>query len=329
MRRAAAALVLLVTPTVLSGCATDVADPEAKGESVLEAGAPVLSQSNVDDLHLPLDDYSLSSTEYLAIQQAAWTLTAACVERFGGSYTLRTASMAAAIRRDPMGGNDRRYGLVDLSTAQQYGYQLPDEEGDLMDERRWDPSPRELLLVRGEVPDGQERPKTAAGKKLPEGGCLGEANQVFSRGQDVDPETAQLMQTLRAETFFQAEADPLVVEATRLWSECMDERGFSYASPRDANNSLGSRALDRRQIETAVADVECKTATNYVGVFSAVESAYQRRAIRENAAALSGVPEALRADLEAATSASERSLRGTPHGFESPPDRHWPGSASP
>jgi hypothetical protein len=62
----------------------------------------------------------------------------------------------------------------------------------------------------------------------------------------------------------------------------MATRGYRYAEVMDPNNQAWPEPPGDTEIATATADVGCKIETNLVGVWSAVEAAYQRRIIEQN-----------------------------------------------
>ena len=61
--------------------------------------------------------------------------------------------------------------------------------------------------------------------------------------------------------------------------------GFAYASPMNAvdDTRFSTPKPTRLELRVAEADVTCKRRTNLVGVWLAVESAYQRQIIKQNA----------------------------------------------
>ncbi len=68
----------------------------------------------------------------------------------------------------------------------------------------------------------------------------------------------------------------------------MAAAGFTYLNPWQPNDQPKWKDPAKRteQVNTAIADVDCKQNVNLVGVWMAAESAYQRTAIRDNGAAL-------------------------------------------
>ena len=83
------------------------------------------------------------------------------------------------------------------------------------------------------------------------------------------------------DAFERSKSDPRTGAVFHDWSRCMVERGYSYASPLApaAGVDLNSTTISPLEIRTALADVTCKAATNVVGVWYAVESAYENTMI--------------------------------------------------
>jgi hypothetical protein len=122
------------------------------------------------------------------------------------------------------------------------------------------------------------------GRPLPQGGCLGEAERLLEargpQGPGTDPEG--IVARIKADSFERSMADPRVKKVFSAWSACMDSRGFRMSTPLDEVPTANAAAPSRREIAQARADVACKARTNLVGVWFAVESAYQRALIAEH-----------------------------------------------
>ena len=78
------------------------------------------------------------------------------------------------------------------------------------------------------------------------------------------------------------QTDSRIRAADRLWSRCMARRGFSYASPAAAAGHRWPKSPSPAEIATASADVSCKTRTNLLNTWLAVETAYQQALIGAN-----------------------------------------------
>lgn len=115
---------------------------------------------------------------------------------------------------------------------------------------------------------------------------------LISHGSD-------LVASLVSDTTHAARADSRSVSADSAWSECMRDRGFEVPSPDESSNTYIELDLEL-QVPVAVADVECKYATNYFGIRFGVESAYQRAAIEERFQELEAIAAEHRVTLERA-----------------------------
>ena len=141
--------------------------------------------------------------------------------------------------------------------------------------------------------------RRSRGQKVPDGGCHGEANREI--GERPATET-ELLALLQKQAIFYAEQDDRLLAAFKLWSGCMARAGFSYSQPWAANDQgrwKDPRSRDE-QILTATADVACKHEVNLVGIWVAVESAYQRQLMQAHGNALADARQRLEAQRETA-----------------------------
>ncbi|MFE2327485.1 hypothetical protein ACFXD5_26775 [Streptomyces sp. NPDC059385] len=98
----------------------------------------------------------------------------------------------------------------------------------------------------------------------------------------------ELVERLVVENAKRAEQDPQVRAVWSKWSDCMNQEGYSYDGPWDANNdrAFATPQPTDKERAVAVADVKCKHKHNVAGVWMAVETAYQKGAVEANAEAL-------------------------------------------
>ncbi len=279
---AVVALALLVI-----GCGAGNGDEPVIGE--------IPEITDPSDVVLPLDVFSYSPEQYRDVQLAAWQLIRDCVTRFGGEYTVPkelVVEMPALLF-----SHERRYGIADENLAATNGYHVAPELLGARGKGGWNPSPEELVLVRG---------TTAAtiridriGNPLPEGGCGAEADAVLSGSSSPTDGTAgfSVPDVLASEAHGLAEGDSRVREAMAGWSACMARQGYRYRDVWEANDQGWPTPAGDDQIATAVSDVRCKHEVNLVGIWSTVEAAYQERLIEQHRADLDD----LRARLEAET----------------------------
>jgi hypothetical protein len=258
---------------------------------------PVPRVTSGADLVLPLDAYILNQGEYVAVQRAVWRLTGGCVRRFGGRYTASEASFTSDVPQlDNL--NERRYGLLSAASAARFGYDWPGR-GDREKDRSsgWDPTPNEKFLVVGATGDFavvKNLPADAEGRRLRPDGCAGEAWRALASGspERVDLELAD---NLRGQLNDRSKEDSRVRAAMSQWSACMAASGYTYATIWEPNNTDWPAPPGPEEIATARADVACKERTNLAGIWFAVETAYQRRAIERYAEPLKALQEYVRA----------------------------------
>ena len=117
--------------------------------------------------------------------------------------------------------------------------------------------------------------RDADGDKLPQGGCIGEADWTLGGAQP--PAPADVLDVYKS-----AESDSRVQDAWKSWSTCMKDAGYDYKSPWEPNNAKWPEQVSQKEIDTAVDDVKCRQSTNLVGTWMAVEAAYQRKALQND-----------------------------------------------
>lgn len=283
---------LLCTVLLLTGsaCSTDPSDSAASHEEPdIEVTEPHLD----GDYSLPLDTYVGDFEERLAFANARERLIGDCFARFGSPWTPVSYQEPGYSRGVALSGD-----WYTLDHAREYGYDKTDELLQEFDMAIFGPdgawraegglSDDELTLLHGD-PEAQP-PHT---EPIPEGGCLGEANRALGWDSDDIP-LYEFVDGLAAEADTRMHADSRVAEVTSQWSECMGERGYHYDDlwepERDpqwgAEDASGAERRTSAEIDTAVADVECRQDTNVGGVRLAVTRAYEQELLEENLAAL-------------------------------------------
>lgn len=279
------AVVALVFTAHVVGCSSGNANEPTIGE--------IPAITDPAEVTLPLDAYESDPEENYDVQLAAWRLIEDCVARFDGTYTASKPTLDAMQLGPFATPNERRYGLADLDSATVHGYRVsPELLGSQTKVGGWSPSEEELVLVRGST--DRPRPVDLNGDPLPEGGCSAEANRLLGSGVSDNQAHISLPSLLGSEAHELAENDSRVQVALREWSECMSRSNFSYATVWDPNNRQWPTPIEDEEIATAVADVSCKHEVNLIGIWSAVETAYQTQVIHDHQAEL----DALLADRE-------------------------------
>ncbi|HYT89113.1 MAG TPA: hypothetical protein VEL76_10430 [Gemmataceae bacterium] len=237
---------------------------------------PIKSLTDTKNLLLPLDEYMLSLDDYRHLAEARGILTRRCMERFGINYQAPTRPGTGLQTR-----NERRYGITDLTEARRYGYRQP--QGSKVapppsSEQDRDPKVTAILVGEGA--------RAFTSRPVPPGGCAGEAQRRL-RASEQSAGVEDIAEPLAMKSWALSADDSRVQQVFDRWAACMKLAGLSYSTPLDV---LQDRALLARlspaQTTTAVTDAACKKEHNVVGVWVAVEMAYQQALIEADKPAL-------------------------------------------
>ncbi len=288
----------------LEAVAAAAAPAPATGAGSLDTPNPALrslaGSSAVDrDLIVPVDDLAL-------LAEAREELISRCMQRRGFQYT--PISLESAPLSGPLDGLDM-FWLQSLEQAQQWGYGGPSAFGnedapagtpsaahpDAEYLRELSPEERAArdAALTGAVsettdaeatpaPDAQAR-SSHVEMRLNTDGCIG-ATEAAIYG---DP--SRLLQlesvvgsSIRGTVKARVKASAAFVAAVDAWQACMQQRGYEFADPQKAFNTVG-RAYERRppydkltlqeamalEAEIATADGRCAEET---GLFDVTES---------------------------------------------------------
>lgn len=236
-----------------------------------------------DDIVLPTDAYTLTVAQQGEWVLAANTLARRCLAKFGFQVP---APPDPVNRGLDAYGNQRRYGVPpSLAYARDYGFHFSENDPrspQMVNESAWPPamSADESDVLHGTNSSGAVT--SYAGMSVPSRGCMGQADSQVSSGSIVPTAVSDL----DIESYEQSQADPRVITAQSQWSKCMAAQGYAYKTSLEAlgNPPEGSgQVASSAEIAVAVADYTCATQVNLVGVWSAVETAYQRQQIDANA----------------------------------------------
>ncbi len=262
---------LAVLAAVLMGSACTSAQDGSDGEPAL---GPIPVITSYTQVVLPLDAYAESNDQIQLGTYVSDRLVQRCMRRFGLDWTLRVPTPGSNKPR-----NDRRYGIIDAAQAAQYGYSVPESAQPKAAGPAFTNDQDAVLVGRGQ--------QTFNGVPVPDGGCAGEAQRALAAGGPPLDTAGRpgLVAQLNHDVGARADGDSRVQAAFGAWSRCMKESGYDYAGPWDANDDphWSGSAIPPQEIATAVADAACRRRTNLVGIWFAVESAYQTRAIESNA----------------------------------------------
>lgn len=266
-------VLLIVGMAVIGGGVILAAGRAQTGEAPPPIGdiRPVASGR---DVVLPFNEYRNSTAEVNTIERAAAVLAKDCMGRFGQEWTV-SKSDAADSTVEADGG---RYGVLDPAEVSQWGYHAPEAETKKSDDGQPTPSPDAIMVYTG------EGMSALRGQAIPEGGCLGEARRTLAEGGPPSMSGAEFAE-LDLRIFSAAQADGRVGERMTRWRECMAESGYDYVDVWAANNDVRWSGLtaNAQEIATATKDVACRSRTNLVPTWLAVETAYQQRVIAERA----------------------------------------------
>ncbi|MGW3563329.1 hypothetical protein ACWDSL_05405 [Streptomyces sp. NPDC000941] len=282
-RRWAAALLTAVAVAV-AGCGSGADAPRSPGAK----GVPeVMEEKDLPDL--PLDSYRLDTEESRRFGKAQRLLAQRCMIRLGFTdfpadpKPLAPSTPAATLVITAL---PTSLGAFDLDRAKRWGY-------------GWEPKPRKALEPTGRAVTRAEHAalygmsRTGAipkGGKSRERGCSEKANEQLLKGVADSRRMWTFPATHDADLRKAVEKDRQVRRAFATWSKCVvDKGGKRFADPMAAYDDKGwRRGKDgntphtRREVATAVADVECKREHNTLGVWWAALAKRQRSDIQRN-----------------------------------------------
>jgi hypothetical protein len=261
IRRLSALICLLI---LLSGCGDGTGNP---------AGSPQSAESSVPDpteevrsLVLPLDEYIFSNSEYATTSNAIDLMVRDCMKMRGLTW-----EVIERPTRFPNTWNRRRYGVIEMQVAEQFGYHvIPALLG-----------PKEASTMEG-ARSKRLTPDQARAANDPENGCSRKADDRLWAGAKPD---LDLLNELSAKGLKQSQREPAVQKAVKAWRTCMRERGLRYQDPYGAIGDPAWSAVERptrKEFATAKADVGCKDRSQLVKIWYTAEARIQRAAIDEH-----------------------------------------------
>lgn len=253
------------------------------GEAAGEPAIDVREVRSSTQVELPLARFLPAAADEKAYFAAVNVEQKRCARDFGVDSRIPVPEQPSLIEQT----SARRFGVVDSADVARYGYRpIPTSAAGAESKADgWNPDARESLVMTAASATGEPLSvDPVTGEDLPEGGCSAAGFQRIDSGQIAPPNNV-LVEGLLAEAWELTMADSRALQAERDWSDCMAERGHDFVHRWDAGNSVGA-AAEQVQIEMAKLDLRCAEETNYVGIWHAVDSAYQERLIAENQAAL-------------------------------------------
>ncbi|MFD4761435.1 hypothetical protein ACFWOJ_21915 [Streptomyces sp. NPDC058439] len=297
---------------LLAACssAADVGQTDEKSEPEVSSTPTMLSTVG---LRLPLDAYDATREELAAVQEGQDALISQCMERFGFRYSPPRRLVSAATSKP----NARIFGVVDPNEAAQYGYGVPGEaEAPARTPQNLTASEELALhgapdLVPADMPKNQAEAEEKGGSKqkvngraVPIGGC---GREAFLKLYAPEPNAVDALYVfnLKSQAESRTREDSRTKAVNKYWSDCMARKGHTVADPMNATTELGiadNALASPAAITAAKADVSCKKEVNLVGVYFAVQSAYQKRQINKNAETLNLAKQQLKDRLKLAAS---------------------------
>ncbi|WP_329359251.1 hypothetical protein [Streptomyces sp. NBC_01483] len=253
-------------------------------------------------LHLPIEDYLLTPLHAVEADWIRSVLVSSCMRRFGFAYPAGVRPTANGTAVDPYTIMFRRYGVTEAQSVRIWGYHVPRgsgiaEKSHTVAQRKRTSSADEVRTLTGTDPSTNSPAKAYAGRRIPSGGCAGESDSAVHHysGTLEGSEYAgdKITSEIKEKSFAESMADSRVRAVLARWSACMKAHGYRFADPLRAADlpSMGAPEPTSAEIVQAETDVACKAKTNVVGVWFAVESAYQRSEIKTNSEKLGEVKE--------------------------------------
>ncbi|MEV5977275.1 hypothetical protein [Streptomyces sp. NPDC052114] len=285
------------------------------------AGGPGVPRvkTTSDFPELPLDRYEFSRRDDKRMEEAAARRTQQCMRSYGfADFPLHPARRTA----QSLGGSTfsmtvstvSPYGMLDLAHVRRWGYGFDPDRVTSWREEAF-PEGRALKEGEHEVLYGPLRGDAVEvkGREVPKGGCSGRGQREVM-GDPVKTMRVRGYVGERTRELDKAVAkDARVLRAFRDWSRCVQGRGLGrYESPVQAFHDKawregvqgGNTARTKRELDTAVADVECNRKLNTAGVWWAVSNEKQRADLRRHASGYAAV----RADQERVRAAADEVL---------------------
>lgn len=233
---------------------------------------------------MPLDEFMTSMGDIHKIDLARDVAAANCMKAIGFTDwevgSLRTWGPRSYIESD-------LFDYLDPIEASLSGYPTeavdPKLEAIVSTRPKHVPTNEEMLAHDGRVT------ATKSGKKVPAGGCAGEADRrLFAKDRKLPADPRNLAVDARSAAL----RDSRVVQAMEAWKACAQKAGLTYNTPFDAEHD--QRWMARRAGEpateeekrVAALDAKCQAEVNMVGVYKAVRAAYETRFIKDNKAKL-------------------------------------------
>jgi hypothetical protein len=261
---------------------TSCTRPTSTSPAALPSGVPVpTAVADISQLHLPIEAYLLTPAQSVESDWVDSAIIGTCMRRNGFNFPTRAKPVASDNAGQQYAVMYRRYGVTDPMSVRTWGYHVP--QAPVSDDAAVDPT------ASGKLSSPMEQ-------RVLTGTCESEANRALGEAdaglQGPGTRPGDFVSTIKQNSFTDSMADPRVVSVFARWSACMGSHGYHLRDPLSAPDNLTSLdgpAPSQAETAQAEADVACKSSTNLVGVWFAIESDYQNVAITKNAQALARI----------------------------------------
>ncbi|WP_306978864.1 hypothetical protein [Streptomyces canus] len=311
------AALLITLPLLLAGCTSAVGEnskssDKAEAQASVKAPALVFAPPKIDSANnrpLPLDKYLVNPSQQSIIDKAYKKLVSTCMARFGFEYKLSTYQG----QRDSDAPTTRvsgHYGHQNSKLMAKWGYHP--EGGAPINQSSSGTSIPKVTPNQKVAELGTSDPKhnfgpggqVIHGHTVPNHGCIGEATKRLTGtvdGKLLDP---QIAVNVNFKTMYEARQDKRTKSVFAKWSLCMKDRGFNYKDPLAAISDpewQKSSNPTAHELKVATTDAACRHKENVVGIWYAVDYAYEEQALAANAAAMAKVKANLESKVRIAT----------------------------
>lgn len=295
-RRLSRSAGVLCAAALLAACSSS-AGRDRTDEKPEPEISPVPTMLSTVGARFPLDAYDATQEESAALQQGQGVLVSRCMKRFGFRYRLPSRPAPATAGRT----NARIFGVVDANEAARYGYSPPEGAQQPARTSQTLTASEEVALHGAPDLKPDDMPKSQAeaerkgggkqrinGKAVPVGGC---GREAFLKLYAPEPNAVDALYvfSLKSQAESRAREDSRTRKVNKNWSGCMARKGHTVSDPMKATTELGlsqDTLSSPAAITAAKADVACKKEAGLIGVYFAVQSAYQNRLIDKNAETL-------------------------------------------
>lgn len=294
---------LFAAMVMLVGCGAG-----GEGDAVPErTHTQVPRLTNANSREMPLDEYLLNPAQTDSVFSAYSTSVASCMREYGFTYRMSSSSYSGIGADAPKTRVDGRFGFQSMTHAKKWGYHpdggFPESRqqstGSQPDAEKWFALTGTRDLSEDSGPGGTARD----GRRVRDHGCVGDALLEITGARDGVIGDAEAATDLKFKTLVEGQEDIRTLEVFELWSRCMKEYKYSYRSPLEALGDARwakSKQPTGTEIRTAVADQECRSRHNVVGVWFAVDFERQELAVKANQGKLLEVKKQLTHQVRAA-----------------------------